>query len=57
MAELADAYGSGSYFREEVQVQFLSGAPRKARFYRAFYFAIFMQIILKTVIACDIFKL
>lgn len=27
VAELADAYGSGPYFREEVQVQFLSGAP------------------------------
>ena len=38
VAELADAYGSGPYFREEVQVQFLSGAPRKARFYRAFFF-------------------
>lgn len=38
MAELADAYGSGPYFREEVQVQFLSGAPQKARFYRAFFF-------------------
>ena len=27
VAELADAYGSGPYFRKEVQVQFLSGAP------------------------------
>ena len=27
MAELADAYDSGSYFRKEVQVQFLLPAP------------------------------
>lgn len=44
VAELADAYGSGPYFREEVQVQFLSGAPQKARFYRAFYFAILCKL-------------
>ena len=37
VAELADAYGSGPYFLTEVQVQFLSGAPLKARFYRAFF--------------------
>ena len=36
VAELADAYGSGPYFRKEVQVQFLSGAPKKVRFNRAF---------------------
>ena len=28
VAELADAYGSGPYFRKEVQVRFLSGAPK-----------------------------
>ena len=27
MAELADAYDSGSYFQKEVQVQFLLPAP------------------------------
>ena len=41
VAELADAYGSGPYFLTEVQVQFLSGAPQKARFYRAFFIYIF----------------
>ena len=29
VAELADAYGSGPYFRKEVQVRFLSGAPKR----------------------------
>ncbi len=28
MAELADAYGSGPYFRKKVQVRFLLGAPK-----------------------------
>ena len=39
VAELADAYGSGPYFRKEVQVRFLSGAPKnKALLLKCFIF-------------------
>ena len=51
MAELADAYDSGSYFRKEVQVQFLLPAPTlKAFVYAALSVFLCLKIYLKLLV-------
>lgn len=45
MAELADAYDSGSYVRKDMQVQFLLPAPKRRKFHTYVVFIVYLAYI------------